>query len=198
MESRDCWRPALLTTISRPPSPSTARCTSCWRNALVAEVARDRQTDPALCLDQRDDLLRVGLFGREIIDRDVGAFARVGDGRGTAHAGIAAGDQRLSTREPAGAAVALLAMIGTWVHFARKARPGLRLPLVGRFGIFASGVPEFRSGHALVPFAISGIETRCWCRGRRSLQGAFARVARHQHPNKPIVAASWNICRRRA
>ena len=91
-----------------------------------------------------------------------------------------------------------LTMIGAWVHFAGKARPGLRLPLVGRLGIFASGVPEFRSGHALVPFAISGIETRCWCRGRRSLQGAFARVARHQHPNKPIVAASWNICRRRA
>ncbi len=37
------------------------------------------------------------LFGREIIDGDVGALARIGDGGGTTHAGIAAGDQRLSS-----------------------------------------------------------------------------------------------------
>ena len=63
---------------------------------LVAQIAGNRQRLSPCRLDQRDDFLRVGFFRREIVDRDIRAFARVSDGRGAAHAGIAAGDQRLT------------------------------------------------------------------------------------------------------
>src|ERR1700704_3797625 len=65
---------------------------------LVPEIAGDRQSDPPLGLDQVYDLLRIRFFVWKIIDRDVCAFARIGDGGGAAHAGIATRDQRLAAR----------------------------------------------------------------------------------------------------
>ena len=103
-------------------------------------------------LDQLDDLARVRLLGREVVDRDVGAFARIGDRRGAAHAGIAAGDQRLASGEAARAAVAGLAMIRPRVHLARQARPGLRLLLEGRLRIFGTRVI-----HARLAVAVAGL-----------------------------------------
>jgi hypothetical protein len=79
--------------MSNPPGPCTARSTNqLLAEFLVPEIAGNGQTDPPLGLDQLDDFLRVGLLRGEIIDRDIGAFPREGDGRRAAHAGVAAGD----------------------------------------------------------------------------------------------------------
>ena len=103
---------------------------------FVAEVSGDRQSDPPGVLDQRDDLLRIGLLRRIVVDRDVRPFAGEGDGGRTAHAGIAAGNQRAPSGEPARAAIALLAVVRRRVHLAREAGPRLRLPPVGRLRVF--------------------------------------------------------------
>ena len=84
----------------------------------------------------------------EIVDRHIGAFAGIGDGGGAAHAGIAAGDQRLAALEPAGTLVAGLAMVGRRLHFAGQARPGLLLLLERRLGIFVERI--FKVGHEIL------------------------------------------------
>jgi hypothetical protein len=99
-----------------------------------------------------DHFLRVGLFGREIIDRHVCALACEGDRGRASHSGIAAGDQRLAPGEPSGAAITLFAVVGTRIHSAGKARPCLRLFLEWRFRIFFRGVGEFGSRHVLISF----------------------------------------------
>ena len=93
----------------------------------AAQVTRNGDALAARLLDQRDDLSRVRLFARQIVDRHVRAFAGEGDGGGATHAGVAAGDQRLSAAQPSGTDVARFAMIRSWVHAARQARPCLRL-----------------------------------------------------------------------
>ena len=65
------------------------------QNASSLQIARKREAlRPSL--DQRDDLLRIRLLGRKIVDRDIGAFPRVSDRRRPPHAGVAAGNKRLS------------------------------------------------------------------------------------------------------
>jgi len=68
---------------------------------LVPEVAGDREANAARLLDECDHFLRVGLFGWEIVDGDIGAFARIGDRSRTAHAGISTGDECLADSEAA-------------------------------------------------------------------------------------------------
>jgi hypothetical protein len=53
---------------------------------LLTQIAGDAQSHSAFRLDQRDDLLGVRFLGREIVDGDIGAFARKCDGGGSAHA----------------------------------------------------------------------------------------------------------------
>src|SRR5436309_3759357 len=89
---------------------------------LVPEVAGNWERFPAGLLDQCDHLTRIRLFGRKIVDRDIGAFAGVSNSRGTTHAGITAGDQRFASRQAAGAFVACLAVIGR--GFTLAAWPG--------------------------------------------------------------------------
>src|ERR1700722_17030552 len=57
---------------------------------LVPEIAGDCQPNPTLGLDQINDLFGVGLLARKIVDRDVGAFPRVGNRRRATHARRAA------------------------------------------------------------------------------------------------------------
>lgn len=92
---------------------------------FLLEVAGKRKAGTAFLLDQGDDLLCVGLFRGQIVDGDIGAFARICDRGRAAHAGIAACDQRLAAGEPPGALVAGLAVIGTRLHLAGEAGPGL-------------------------------------------------------------------------
>ena len=63
---------------------------------FVADVARQGHRLAAGRLDQLHDLARVWFLGGQVADRDVGAFARIGDRRGPADAGVAAGDERLA------------------------------------------------------------------------------------------------------
>src|ERR1700743_3256488 len=107
---------------------------------FLPKVARQGHAIASRILDELDHLLRVGLLVRIVVDGDVGAFACVGDGGRAAHAAVAAGDQRLSTGQPPATLVTGLAVIGFGIHLARKSRPGLRLALEGRLGIFADGV----------------------------------------------------------
>ena len=93
----------------------------------VAQVAGDGDRLASGGADQVDDLARVGLLGRVVVDRDVGPFAGIGDRRGAAHAEVAAGDQRLAPHQPAVADVARLAVVGARVHLRREAGPRLLL-----------------------------------------------------------------------
>ena len=151
MDGWVCWRPALLTMMSSPPRPLHGLVDQAGAEGFVAEVAGDGKGDAAFLLDEGDDFLRVRLFGGEVVDGDVGAFARIGDGGGAAHAGVAAGDEGLAAGEAAGAAVAGLAVVGTGVHLAGEAGPGLRLPLEGRAGILGRGVLEGAAAAGLRP-----------------------------------------------
>ena len=125
--------------MSSPPSSCTASGDQLLAERLVAQVAGDGHALAPLGLDQLDDLARIGLLVRQVVDRDVGALAGEGDGRGPAHAGIAAGDQRLAAGQPARAVIARLAMVGPRLHLAGETRPGLRLRLNGGFGYLAAG-----------------------------------------------------------
>src|SRR6266550_7184114 len=64
---------------------------------FVAQIAGNCNRSASGFLDQSDDFVRVRLFGGKIIDRDVGAFARIGDRGRATHSGISASDQRLAT-----------------------------------------------------------------------------------------------------
>src|SRR3569833_1388597 len=115
---------------------------------LLAEVARERHALAAGVLDQLDHVAGGWLFARKIVDRHVGAFARIGDGRGAAHAGIAAGDQRLAPSEPSRAFVARLAMVRWRLHVLCEARPRLLLLGERRLRVFVDWILQ-RCGHGL-------------------------------------------------
>ena len=121
----DCCRAALQTRMSRPPSSLTARSTS-WRQKPSVRMSPgiDAPFAPRAA-NEIHHLARIGFFLWQVVDRDVRPLAREGDGSGAAHAGIAAGDERLAPAQPAGADIAGLAMIGARVHAARKTGPGL-------------------------------------------------------------------------
>ena len=116
------------------------------------QVAGNREAGAAFFLDQRDHLLCVRLLGGQIVDGDIGAFTRICDRSGAAHARIAAGDQRLAAGEPPGALVAGLAVIGTRLHLAGEAGPALRLLLERRFRIAGDGVDQVLLSHIGVSF----------------------------------------------
>jgi hypothetical protein len=79
-----------------------------------------------------------GAPGRAVIRAaDVGSFARIRSGDRATHAAISAGDQGPASTQPAGAFVAVLAMVGFRLHFADESRPGLRLALERQLGTFA-------------------------------------------------------------
>jgi hypothetical protein len=50
------------------------------QKSFVADIAGDGQADAAFSFDQGDHLLSVGFFNWQVIDRNVGALAREGDG----------------------------------------------------------------------------------------------------------------------
>ena len=107
---------------------------------LIAKIARDSDAVAPCILDELDHFLRIRFFVRKVIDGDVGSFARVRDGCCAAHAAVAPRDQRLSSRQPAAAFVACLAVIRSRLHLGRQPRPGLRLALERRLGIFAGWI----------------------------------------------------------
>jgi hypothetical protein len=111
-----------------------------FAESLVAQVAGNRKADALLGLDQRNNLGGIWLLNGKIVDRHIGALARVGDGGGAAHTRIAACDQGLAAREPARSAVTRFTVIGLGVHLACKARPGLRLRGERRLGILRGRV----------------------------------------------------------
>ena len=98
IESCVCCRAGVADQDVEPAEPFDRLRDQLLAEGLVAQVAGNGDAVAARLLDQLDDLLRVRLFGREIVDRDVRALARIGDRGGAAHAGIAAGDQRLAAR----------------------------------------------------------------------------------------------------
>ncbi len=173
IESWLCCRPALLTTMSRPPRPLDGVGHELLAERLAAQVARQGEADPALGLDQRDDLARVGLLVRQVVDGDVGALAGIGDGGGPAHAGVATGDQRLAPGEAARALVARLAVVRAGIHLAGQAGPGLGLPLERGPGIFRRRVLE-----------------RLGCRLRRRALGEGRRGDRTEGQAEPGGAAN--------
>jgi len=102
---------------------------------LGADVAGYRNGLSPGCLDQLYYLMCVGLFDWKKIDCYVCAFPREGDGRRAANTGIASGDQRFAAYQPARTLVALLAVIGPWIHLAGESRRLLRLFMEGRMRI---------------------------------------------------------------
>ncbi len=66
---------------------------------LLAQIAGNRDPCAPLGGDEFHDLPRVFFLVREIVDGHVRALPGEGDGGRAAHAGIAAGDQRLATGE---------------------------------------------------------------------------------------------------
>jgi hypothetical protein len=139
IDSRLCWRPAFITRMSRPPSPCTGLIDEILAEGLVANVARNGEARPPALPDERDDLARVRLLLRKVVDGDVRAFARRGDRPGAAHAGIAARDQRLAAGEPSGAAIAGLAVVRPGIHLARKTGQGCDCLGNGGFGYLSTG-----------------------------------------------------------
>src|SRR5258706_3433161 len=119
---------------------------------LVSQTAGDRETDASVGLDQRDDFLRVRLFGRKIVDRDIGAFPGISDRRRSAHAGVSPGNKSLATGEPSGPFIAGFAVVRPWIHFACEPRPRLRLLLVRRLGIFVGRILKCLLAHRLISF----------------------------------------------
>src|SRR5712671_1337865 len=96
-----------------------------FAEGLVPNVTRERNPDAPLRPNDGYDLLRIGLFAREIIDRHVRAFTGVGYCSGATHSGITPSDKRLAPCEPCRSAITRLAVIGRRIHFAGKARPRL-------------------------------------------------------------------------
>src|SRR5271166_4255905 len=99
------------------------------------------------------------------------------------HAGIAAGDQRLSAKESTRTAIAMFAVIGAWIHLACEAGPGLGLLLEGRLWIFLGGVGEFLR-HCLVSFRGCGPKRNCrQCRtGPDNLSPRYWMIRAARHP----------------
>jgi hypothetical protein len=106
---------------------------------FVAQIAGDRKADPAFRLYQGHHLPRVGLFRGKVVDRDIRAFAGIGDRGGPAHPRVASGDQGFAAGQPTRAAIACLAMVRRRVHLAGEPWPRLRLLLVRRLGISGGG-----------------------------------------------------------
>ena len=90
--------PGVVDKDIEPAKPFTASSTSLRQKASSRRSPGNGKSDATLRFDQRNDLLRIVLLGREIIDRNIGAFARISNGGGAAHARVAAGNQRLSAR----------------------------------------------------------------------------------------------------
>jgi hypothetical protein len=76
-------------------------CNEFLAEFLVPQVAGYGYANAARGLDQIDHFLRVRLFGRKIVDGDVGTLARVSYRRRPTHAGIATGDQSLAAEQAA-------------------------------------------------------------------------------------------------
>ena len=130
MLSRACWCPATFTSRSSPPSALHRIGDELRAEGLILDVPGQRHGFPAGFFDQGDDLLRIGLFARQVIESDVRSFASESDRRRTADARVGPGDQGLPALEAAEALVALLAVIGLRVHFPRQT--GNRLRLLGK------------------------------------------------------------------
>ncbi len=111
--------------------------------ALVLQVARHRQAFAFLLPGDVQHLARVGLLLRQVVDYHVGALAQESDDRGPADAGIAARHEDAAALKAAGAAVAVLAMIGFRPHVPRQAGPGL--PLLRKRRLGSVGVGALRS-----------------------------------------------------
>src|SRR5439155_20749605 len=77
-------------------------------------------------------------------------FACVSNRSGAAHAGIAAGDERLSSEQATGTFVALFAMIRARLHLARESRPRLRLFLERRLRIFLRRIFQLLRCHSFL------------------------------------------------
>src|ERR1051325_3239164 len=67
---------------------------------FVAKVTGNRDRFRTRLFDERYDFVRVRLLSRKIIDRNIRAFAREGDGSGPSNPRVAAGDQRFPTGQP--------------------------------------------------------------------------------------------------
>ncbi len=98
--------------MSSPPNPGdrVGHELSAERRVLDVSDQSDRLLPGRL--DQLSHMVGVGLLLRQVDHRDVGAFARVGDGDGCADTRVGAGDERLAPLQPAGAAVGLLTVVG--------------------------------------------------------------------------------------
>src|SRR5438270_12071681 len=94
--------------------------------SFLAQVTGNRNRFAPRTTDQIDSLLRIRLLRGVIVDRDIGAFARICDRGPTTHSAIAAGHERFAPLQAAGTFVALFAMVRPRVHLACQAGPGLR------------------------------------------------------------------------
>jgi len=109
---------------------------------FVFEVARDQHGLAAGGADQVGYLARIGFLGRQVVDRHVGALARVGNGGSATDAGVATCDQRLAPLEAAAALVGSLTVVGARVHLAGEARPWLLLRLERRLLIGSARIEQ--------------------------------------------------------
>src|SRR5690606_28116457 len=105
---------------------------------LILDVAGKQQRRAAGLLDPARGLSRVLLL-IEIGNRNVGALAGEGDGDSAADTGVAAGDERCATLEPARAAIGPFAVVGNRVHQGSLSRHVLVLRVEWRGGIFGAG-----------------------------------------------------------
>src|SRR5581483_6229473 len=103
---------------------------------LVADVARQLDRLAVRLRNVARDVVGIRLFRWKVVDRHIRAFARKRNGRGSAHAGIAAGDQGLAPGEAARALVAPFAVIRWRRHLAGEAGPRLLLLVERGLGIF--------------------------------------------------------------
>ena len=127
-----CCVPALSTRVSSPSSARTASRT--MRRQLCSSLRSPGSSVRRLpfAVEQRAERSGIGLFGRQIVDGDVGPFAGESDGDGAADSRVAARDERLAPQQPPVSAIALFAGVGTGLHPAFESR---RLLLLGGVGV---------------------------------------------------------------
>ncbi len=97
------------------------------RVRLLAEVPGNRQGLPPLGLDEFAAAAAVLLLLGQVPDGHVGTFPREGQCSGATDAGIPAGDECPPALEPTVSAVAVLSVVGPWIHPFGESRVFLEL-----------------------------------------------------------------------
>ncbi len=93
----------------------------------IRQVAGESNCLATALADDARDVLGIGLFVRQVRDRDVGTLPRERDCSSSADARVTTGDQCLTSFEPARASIRELADVGLGHHVGVESRLGLIL-----------------------------------------------------------------------